>query len=41
MSNATKRIRRNEVQLIADLEAKIGQLQRRAAQKKVKRDPTA
>jgi hypothetical protein len=39
MSNATKRIRRNEDQLIADLEAKIAQLQRRAAQKKVKRDP--
>ena len=40
MSTATKRIRRNEDQLIADLEAKIAQLQRRAAQKKVKRDPT-
>jgi len=39
MSNETKRIRRNEEQLIADLEAKIAQLQRRAAQKKVKRDP--
>lgn len=39
MSNDTKRIRRNEDQLIADLEAKIAQLQRRAAQKKVKRDP--
>lgn len=39
MSHETKRIRRNEDQLIADLEAKIAQLQRRAAQKKVKRDP--
>jgi hypothetical protein len=39
MPNETKRIRRNEDQLIADLEAKIAQLQRRAAQKKVKRDP--
>jgi hypothetical protein len=39
MSNETKRVRRNEDQLIADLEAKIAQLQRRAAQKKVKRDP--
>jgi hypothetical protein len=39
MSTTTNRIRRNEEQLIADLEAKISQLQRRAAQKKVKRDP--
>jgi hypothetical protein len=39
MSTATKRTRRNEDQLIADLEAKIASLQRRAAQKKVKRDP--
>lgn len=40
MSTAPKRIRRTEHQRIADLEAKIAQLQRRAAQKKVKRDPT-
>jgi hypothetical protein len=39
MSNATKRTRRNEDQLIAELEAKIAHLQRRAAQRKVKRDP--
>jgi hypothetical protein len=39
MSTATKRIRRNEEQLIADLEAKIAHLQQRAAQRKVKRDP--
>jgi hypothetical protein len=39
MPTTPKRIRRNEDQLIADLEAKIAQLQRRAAQKKVKRDP--
>ena len=39
MSTATKRVRRNEEQLIADLEAKIAHLQHRAAQRKVKRDP--
>jgi hypothetical protein len=39
MSNATKRTRRNEEQLIADLEDKIAELQRRAVQKKVSRDP--
>jgi hypothetical protein len=39
MSNPTKRVRRNEEQLIADLEAKIAHLEHRAAQRKVKRDP--
>jgi hypothetical protein len=39
MSNATKRVRRTEDQRIAELEAKIAQLQRRAVEKKVKRDP--
>jgi hypothetical protein len=39
MSNSTKRTRRGEAELIADLEAKIATLKARAEAKKVRRDP--
>lgn len=39
MNNQTKRIRRGEAELIAELEAKIESLKRRAEEKKAKRDP--
>ena len=39
MTNYTSRVRRNEEQLIADLEARIAALKARAEARKVQRDP--
>lgn len=39
MTNSTSRVRRNEEQLIADLEARIAALKARAEARKVQRDP--